>query len=350
MNMKPHPLIASLALVISSCGGGGGGGGGTQTLIAQVVTSNAVFPTALRFLPNGDILFTEKNTGNVRKIVAGNVLPTPVFHVDVSTGGERGLLGLAIDPNYNANGFVYIFYSKSSGTENEVLRFTDVANVGSSPTVIVPSLPASANHDGGRIEFGPDGKLYVSLGDVQDPANAQSNSSPAGKILRYNSDGTIPGDNPIPGNPLYTKGHRNCFGIAIDSSGVVFVSENGPGCDDEVNRLVPGGNYGWRPSQPCGDTDPSYIQPLLRISNVVAPTGIAIGQGAYQESLLMASFNDSALTQIRLSAFPGGTVTGTSVLYTSPNQRILDVTMGPDGNPYVATTDFVGGQILRLVP
>ncbi|MBC8063810.1 MAG: PQQ-dependent sugar dehydrogenase, partial [Chlorobia bacterium] len=297
--MKPYRCVRSLALLMAalsiSCGGGGGGGGSTGTLAAQVVVGNLSVPTALRFTPDGDIIFTEKATGNVRKVVNGTVLPNPIFSVSVESDGERGLLGLAIDPNYQANNFVYVFYTKASGTENEVVRFTDNGS-GPNPTVIVPGLPASANHNGGRLEFGPDGKLYVTLGDVQNASNSQSDSTPAGKVLRYNANGSIPGDNPIPGNPLFSKGHRNCFGLAIDQvSGRVFVSENGPDCDDEVNRLVAGGNFGWRPGQPCGDNDPGFLDPLVRFSSVNAPTGMVVGTSAFGNSLLMASFNDRKL-------------------------------------------------------
>lgn len=344
--MKPYPPLLLLAAALSvSCGGGGGGKGGGGVLSPQVVASNLSFPTALRFAPNGDIIFTEKSTGNVRRISGGTLQAAPMFNVGVEPEGERGLLGLALDPDYATNKFVYIFYSKANGTGNEVLRFTDDATPGTNPTVIVPNLPSNSIHDGGRLEFGPDGKLYVTLGDIGDPANSQNNNVPTGKVLRYNSNGTIPADNPIAGNPLFSKGHRNCFGLAIDqTSGTVFVSENGPGCDDEVNRLQAGGNFGWRPGQPCGDADAGFLAPLSRFGNVIAPTGIAVGTGDYAGSLLMGSFNDNALRQIQLSSFPGGSEASRDVIYTD-SDAIIDVTMGPDGNVYVAT----GSRILRLV-
>lgn len=349
--MKPYLFTLPLIAALTWACGGGGGGGEPQNLTAQTITANAAFPTALRVLANGDIYFTEKSSGNVRKIVAGNLLPTPVLNVAVNADGERGLLGLAIDANHSVNGFVYIFYTKANGTENEVLRFTDVNNIGQNAIPIVTGLVANDTHNGGKLEFGPDGKLYVTTGDAGDPANSQNDATTAGKILRYNSNGTIPADNPVPGNPLYTKGHRNCFGLAIASNGVVFVSENGPGCDDEVNRLILGENYGWRSGQPCGDSDPSFAAPLYRLPTVVAPTGIAIGSGSYANTLLMASFNDRKLKRITLNGFPNGSLSSVATLYTSPSEVIIDVSMGPDGNPYIATANFGGGgSILRLVP
>lgn len=345
--MKPYPLLLSLAAALSiSCGGGGGGtGGGGGVLTPQVVASSLSFPTALKFAPNGDIIFTEKSTGNVRRISGGTVQGAPMFTVSVEDDGERGLLGLALDPNYAVNKFVYIFYTKANGAENEVLRFTDDATPGTNPTPIVSGLPAASTHNGGKIAFGPDGKLYVTLGETGDPANSQNNGVPGGKVLRYNANGTIPGDNPIPGNPLFTKGHRNCFGLAIHTDGTVFVSENGPGCDDEVNRLTAGLNYGWRPGQPCGDSGGGFEPPLSRFGNVIAPTGIAVGTGDYAGSLLLGSFNDNRLRQINLTSFPGGSEASIETIYTD-SDAIIDVAMGPDGNPYVAT----GSRILRLVP
>lgn len=355
--MKAHSVrfLASTVLIafVFGCGGGGGGNSTPPSgLNAQLIVGGLTFPTALRFTPDGAILVTEKSTGKLRKIVGGVMQPDPVATFSVGTTGEQGLLGLAIDPNYAVNKFVYVYHTTSNGLTNQVVRVLDDPINGPDPTVIVSGLPAAANHDGGRIEIGPDGKLYVSLGDVLDPSNSQSNATTAGKILRYNLDGSIPGDNPIVGNPLYSKGHRNCFGMAIDpGTGTVFVSENGPDCDDEVNRLTPGGNYGWRPSQPCNDVDPLYLAPILRFSAVFAPTGMAIGTGAFQNSLLMGSFNDRQLRQIRLTSFPSGSVTTHDVIYTSPSDRIIDVTMDPSGNPVIATTDFGNdGKILRLVP
>src|SRR5688572_29668075 len=117
--MKPYPLVLALAAALSiSCGGGGGGNGGGGMLTAQVVASNLSFPTALRFAPNGDIIFTEKSTGNVRRISGGTLQVAPMFNVSVEPEGERGLLGLALDPNYAVNKFVYIFYTKANGTGN----------------------------------------------------------------------------------------------------------------------------------------------------------------------------------------------------------------------------------------
>lgn len=347
------PALAASALLWIGCGGGGSGGGGSTSLLhAEVVVSGLAYPTSLCFAPDGRMFVTEKTTGSIRIIDNGVLLPAPFATLDNNDDGERGLLSVVLDPDFTNNGYVYCFHTKSSGTTNEVVRFTANGNVGENPAVIVPNLPAANNHDGGRLVFGLDGKLYVTLGDVADAANAQSDSSPAGKVLRYNPDGSIPSDNPISGNPLFTKGHRNCFGICVDpDSGTIFVSENGPNCDDEVNRLSPGQNYGWRPSQPCNDSDPNYTQPIQRFSSIIAPTGITVGSGAYSGSLLMTSYSDRSLRKIDLSDLESGSVTGVTILYQHASNALIDVAMGPDGNLYVAAGDFGGqGSILKLLP
>lgn len=346
--MKPYPilgLLALFALVVSSSCGGGGGGSASLGFHAEVWASGLSFPTAMCAAPFGEIFVTEKSTGNVRRITAGSLDPNPIFNVAVHSGGERGLLGIAVAGSYHMTGYVYLFYTKPNGTENTVVRFTNGPS-GPDTTVIVPSLPANNTHNGGRLAFGSDNKLYVTLGDVGDPANSQSDTSPAGKVLRFNEDGSIPDDNPIPGNPLYSRGHRNCFGIAVTNARL-FVSENGPDCDDEVNSLVPGGNFGWRPGQPCNDNDPSYLPPLVRFSSVIAPTGMAV----YFNSLLVGGSNDGRLRQIRLNDFPNGSLDSVSTVYTTTGgEPIIDVIIGDDGSPYIATTDFSSGRILKLVP
>jgi len=294
------------------------------------------------------MFYTEKITGNIM-VSQGGGTPTLFANVSVNSDGERGLLSLVFDPDFNSNHFVYAFHTKTGGTDAEVVRFTDSNSVGGNMTVIVPSLPAANNHNGGRLAFGNDGKLYVTVGENGDPSNSQNDNVPTGKVLRYNPDGTIPADNPIPGNPMFTKGHRNDFGICVDpASGTIFVSENGPDCDDEINRLQAGGNYGWRPGYPCNDSNPAYIQPIQRFSSVIAPTGIAIGTGPFAGSLLLTSFDDDSLREVSLQNYASGGVTGMQTLFTY-SQHLIDVTIGPDGNLYLATGDDNGaGSIIRL--
>lgn len=345
--MTPLRLWIAFALMAAlfGCGGGGAGGGGNL----EIVTA-ASFPTNIRFSPDGRLFFTEKATGQVRIVDNGTLLPTPFATLSVGTDGEQGLLGLCFDPNYASNHHVYVFYSLDTPAIQRIARFTDVANIGTNFTVILDNLPRSSHHDGGKICFGQDGKLYATLGDVEDPANAQNASSLAGKVLRMNPDGSIPGDNPTPGSYVYTLGHRNCFGIAVHpSTGTLYVSENGPNFDDELNRLSPGGNYGWRPGQPQGDTDPNYLQPVRRYTNIIAPTGIVFYQGAaipgLTGSLLMANFVEGTVRRLTIDDSAPGSVVSESV-WLSGLDGPTDVTVDAAGNVYIATPT----SILRVVP
>ncbi|HVT12285.1 MAG TPA: PQQ-dependent sugar dehydrogenase [Fimbriimonadaceae bacterium] len=332
-------IAAFLALtLLLGCGGSAGSGSGYGF---QVVVGGADFPTAIRFAPDGRMFYTEKNTGNIRIVQDGELLPQPFATVPVGTDGEQGLLGLAFDPDYVSNHYVYVFYSEDSVAAQRIARFTDTANVGTGFTVLVDNLPRGTIHNSGRLAFGADGKLYATVGENGDPSNSQTTTNYAGKVLRFNPDGSIPADNPFSNNAIFTLGHRNCFGLAMyPGTGTPYVSENGPTCDDEINRLVPGGNYGWRPGQPCGDSDPNYIQPIRRYSSIIAPTGICFYSGSVfpelQGDMLMTTYVEGALRRLTIEDDPPGHVVGESVLLTGLGGP-TDVAVSPDGNIYVAT-------------
>lgn len=336
-------VVGAAGLLLAlACGGGGNSGGGPVITYGVVpIVTGAEFPTQIRFAPDGRLFYTELNTGNVRIVENGNLLTTPFASVPTSTSGEQGLLGLAFDPDFASNHFVYIFHSHPSPLRQRVVRFTAATNVGTNETVIVDDLPVANNHCGGRIGFGTDGKLYVTLGDIVVPANSQDDNVLPGKLLRYNADGSIPADNPIPGNPMYAKGLRNPFGLTFHpSSGRPYVSENGPTCDDELNRIVAGGNYGWRPGYGCGDPHNGFIAPLRFFNPSIAPTGMAFYTGSQigelQGLLLMGSFKDGALRAFDIDDSGTGSAGVRGTILSGRPGGVIDVTTGPDGFPYIA--------------
>src|SRR5438094_8079439 len=210
--------------------------------------------TALAWAPDKRLFYAERS-GTIRTF-DGTTRRT-FATVSTSTDGERGLLGLALSPSFDKDHFVYAFYSRADDlTRQRVVRWLDRGGTGTNVTTIVENLPAGPDccHKGGRIAFGPDGKLYVTLGENHMAAEAQNTSSVRGKILRYNADGTVPRDNPFGrGNPVWAIGLRNPFGLAFSSDGKLMVTDNGPSGDagtpgsgwDEVDLVVRGGNYQW---------------------------------------------------------------------------------------------------------
>lgn len=352
-----------LSLLLTSCNGGGGSFGGNNppagptlptppvAIRTETVVAGANFPVSLTFAPDGRLFYTELQTGNVRIVQNNQLLAMPFVTVPVATTGEQGLLGLALDPNFATNRFVYIYHTHPSPLRNRILRYTEANNVGSGETVIVDNLPVNSNHNGGRIAFGPDGLLYVTIGDAGTPANAQSTASLAGKVLRYNPSGTIPAGNPVAGNPLFALGLRNPFGLTFHrTAGTPYVSDNGPNCDDEINRIIPNGNYGWRPSYPCGDADPQFRAPIARFTPPIAPTGMAFYGGSvfpeWQNHLFLTSFNDGVLRRFVVDEAQNGMVLEQQTIINGTFGALLDVKVGIDGNLYVAA-DTVIIRILR---
>ncbi len=320
------------------------------TVGVEVFKDGLNFPVKLAFAPDGRLFFTQKG-GLVRILQNGQVLEPPFVTLRVEAEGERGVLGIAFDPDFGTNHFIYVFYSDPSGV-NRVVRFTDSNNVGTNEAVIVEGIPHSHFHNGGNIEFDRTGHLFVSTGDALNPANSQDPNSRHGKILRYNRDGSIPPDNPLgSGNPVFALGLRNPFDFAFHpQSGVMYVSENGPECDDEADRIVPGGNYGWRPNYPCGDTDPHFIAPIARYSPPVVPTGIMFYTGdrfpQFTGHVLLAQFGDGKIRHLVVDDANNGKVSKDEIIVNGGFGKLIDMVQGPDGLIYFNNDH----AILRLVP
>jgi glucose/arabinose dehydrogenase len=306
----------------------------------ETVVPSANFPVSLAFTPDGRLFYTELQSGNVRIVSNGQLQAQPFVTVTVLASGEQGLLGLALDPNFASNRFVYIYYTHPNPPRNRIVRYTDSSSGATNETVIADNLPTNGNHIGGRLVFGPDGLLYITQGDIGSPANAQSR----GNIFRYNTASTLPV------GQVFALGLRNPFGLAFHpATGTAYASDNGPNCDDEVNRVVLQGNYGWRPAYPCGDTDPQYRQPGIRFNPVIAPTGISFYRGnvfpEWRSHLFMTSFNDGLLRRFVVNELGNGEALETQVIINGGFGSLIDVCEGTDGNLYVAAQ----GAILRVV-
>jgi glucose/arabinose dehydrogenase len=250
--------------------------------------------TSMVFAPDGRLFFTEKNTGAIRIMTTENkILDEPFASVqDLYASWEQGMLGLAIDPEFHSNHYVYVYYTALVDTQdgdqgkviNRVLRFTDTNNTGTDVKIIMDNIPASRGyHSGGAMAFGPDGKLYITVGDATEHIFAQDPSIVIGKVLRINKDGTIPQDNPYPNSPVYTIGHRNMYGIAFDNEGTGLTTENGEFLYDEINLITMGGNYGFPtlqpPNLPPERANNSSIKPLRTYWQAIAPTQMIYYEG-----------------------------------------------------------------------
>ena len=276
-NFAVSVFISIIATCFFGCGGGGSGSSAQHlepiTFTVTKIVDDAAFPSSLAFAPTGELFYTELLSGKIRRVGTDNTLSNSIVAALPVVGtGNEGLLGLVVDPGYPSTPYIYAYYSVAHPSQNIVTRLTVVENQATKSDVLISAIP-SGGHNGGRLAFGPDGLLYVSTGDSGVPDLAQDNSSLGGKILRITPNGQIPQNNPYTNSPVYASGFRNVFGLGFNgATGELFASDNGPSCDDELNLITAGGNYGWRLNQPCNDSN--YIQPLIRINPPIAPTGL----------------------------------------------------------------------------
>ncbi len=343
----------------------------TQQILAQqyrvdtLAQSPAVaLPVCIAFTPDATprFFFTEKNTGAVKIFENGAVRPTPFATLSVTSGGEQGLLGIALHPQYPDSPFVYVQYTRSGDRGNVVMRLRDSSGIGVDPRTIVvcTRINTATNHNGGNCHFGPDGKLYVFFGDNATSSNAQDSSASnlRGKILRLNPDGSIPADNPFAGTPFWSLGHRNSFDFTFDPlTGIMYCTENGPSCDDEVNRVPPRGNMGWPIEGNCSYTNnPLYVRPLYYFPNSPLPalTGIVVYRATafprLRGKLLFTGNSTPTLWTLTLTQNGDTIVPGSFATLFTYSTGFADVEVGPDGNIYLANGPYSANRLLRLRP
>lgn len=249
------------------------------------VATGLTNPTQMEIAPDGRI-FVSEQPGTVRIIKNGSLLTAPFVRLAVNSDGERGALGLAFDPAFASTHYVYVYYTSASGPHNRVSRFTANEDTSAGETVILelPALSSATNHNGGSIHFGPDGKLYVSVGENATPDNSQSLATPLGKLLRINADGSIPTDNPFyssttgTSRAIWALGLRNPYTFAIQpGTGRIFIDDVGEGAWEEIDEGMRGANYGW-PINEGPTANPSYQTPWYTYDH---GSGCAITGGAF---------------------------------------------------------------------
>ena len=290
------------------------------------------FPTNMAFLPDGTLLFTEKETGNVRVVTDdGALLDRPFITLPVMGDLERGLLGIAVHPDFPAEPWIYLYRSDPSDGRNRLVRVRAGGQEAiGTPETLLDGLPAAAGyHNGGDLAFAADGRLFVSIGEAHEPGRAQDTTDIGGKILRLEADGSVPSDNPFgAANPVWSMGHRNSFGLCVDTgSGDLWEMENGPDRDDEVNLIQERGNYGW-PVVTGASNDERFVDPVAVFPEPVAVTGCAVLDGA----VWFGSFDG------RVWRLPSS---GDPVEVARLPSGVTDVAIGPDGLVYVSSTEAI---------
>ncbi len=322
------------------------------TLVKENVATGLKIPWDLTFTPSGTLYFTERS-GTIKKVVDGNVINMP-HPLNVTTEIEAGLMGLVFDPGYPQEPYLYTCYSyrdASSVIKNRVSRLTVQSDSLSDENIIINTIPGSSNHDGCRLIFGPDNKLYITMGDARVGGNAQDTNSLSGKTLRINKDGSIPSDNPF-GNAVWSYGHRNAQGLAFHSNGRLFSSEHGDASEDEVNRIVKGGNYGWpfiegrcntfSEHEKCDNMN--LLEPLTAYSPTIAVSGLAFYNSEmfpqWKGDLLLASLKAGLLYHINLD--DTGNAINDDVVIDNTYGRLRDIEVAPDGSIYIAVSNQDG--------
>ncbi|MEC0093173.1 PQQ-dependent sugar dehydrogenase [Paenibacillus macquariensis] len=335
----------------------------------EVVASNLETPWAIALAPDGRIFFTERNSGRIRVVVNGQLkstpvmtLPSPFYYMPKSEGG---LLGLALDPNFATNHYMYIYHSyKTSDNKvaNQVVRLKENNNVATQDKVLITNLPGAVYHNGGRVKIGPDNKLYFSdgnYGNTDDTLNYLG-----GKMFRLNLDGTIPSDNPFgASSPIYSRGHRNPQGIAWQpGTNRLFISEHGESSKDEINFVQPGNNYGWPKYEGSNQNQPGITPPLIYANGTTwAPSGMTfVTQGPWAGNLLVTNLKGKQIIRMVVTEQNGKpTIDSNNLTYLFLNKygRIRDIVEAPDGSLYFVTSnngdkngDGTADKLVRLVP
>lgn len=325
----------------------GYGPAGSVPIAVETVVSGLEVPWGIAFLPSGDMLVTER-PGRIRLVQNGAITRT-LATVPIAPGGEGGLLGVALAPDFAESRAFFIYFTAQDG--NRVERWTLAADETSASRerVLLEGIPSAKYHDGGRLRIGPDGMLYIGTGDAREPELSQDRSSLAGKILRLAPDGSVPGDNPFAGSPVYLSGIRNTQGFDWRDDGTLLVTDHGPSGElgrsahDEVTVANAGDNLGWPTVYRCEHRE-GMVAPLITFANAVPPGGAAVYRGdgvpAWRGSLLVGSLGAKHLHRVMLT--DDGKLKGHEVYLENRHGRLRDVIMGPDGHLYVTTSNCDG--------
>ncbi|MFD2787670.1 PQQ-dependent sugar dehydrogenase [Hymenobacter rubripertinctus] len=330
---------------------------GATTVTAAPLTTGLTIPWELVWGPDNFLWMTERG-GRISRVnpTTGTVLP--LLQVpDVTPAGESGLLGMVLHPDFATLPYLYIVYNYTdNGLKEKLVRYTYSATAGtlSSPLVLLDGIISTTTHSGSRLLILADRTLLMSTGDAQLRPEAQNMASLNGKILRLNLDGTVPADNPTPGSPVYSFGHRNPQGLTQLPTGQIISSEHGDAIEDEINLIEKGRNYGWPNVEGvCNTTDElafcaanNVREPLVTWTPTIATAGLQFYNSPaipeWRGSLLLATLKASKLIQLRLNATNNG-ISGQQDFLTGVYGRLRAVCVSPQGRVYLSTSNNAAG-------
>jgi glucose/arabinose dehydrogenase len=321
----------------------------SAAVVVQPVATGLNYPVGFTFASDGRIFYIEHTTGNIR------VLDTTkgTDKIFATVPGATSMIGIALHPSYPAQPYVYAYGTrKVNGVRlDQLVRFKDVAGKGKNMAVLLSrdaADPGPTSHHGGRLIFAGHGALFLMIGDESDPANAQDPGELAGKMLRMKPNGQPAANNPVAGSRVYASGLRNSIGYNFDPvNGRLWLVDNGPECNDEIDQISAGANYGWGPSETCAtppaaprntsQDGPSPVQPKYFFPNTVGVTGLAFCSGcglgpAVEGRLLFGDYNTGAIHAATLNAARTGVTSQTVIATHAP--AVLDVEAGPGGTIY----------------
>jgi glucose/arabinose dehydrogenase len=304
-----------------------------EVSVEGVVAKDLDVPWGLAWLPDGSALVAERDTARVVRVSADGRKADAGTVAGVVPNGEGGLLGLAIPPASGGATTVYAYFTAAN--DNRIVRMPyENGRLGRATTVLT-GIPNAGNHDGGRMIFGPDGKLWIGTGEAGDKPLAQDLRSLGGKILRLNPDGSVPSDNPFRGSPVWSLGHRNVQGLAFDSRGRLWATEFGQNDWDELNRIQRGKNYGWPAVEGKGTDGGRYVEPfVVWTTDEASPSGLAI----VDDVAYVAGLRGERLWQVPLNGDGSNDV----ARFRGEYGRLRTVAQAPDGSLWLTTSNRDG--------